>query len=103
MYRMEISRTHIENAAYEADLDTEEDIYWEYSGRYMYGEKCFGIVGSVSDFARFLVMLTYLDDGPDEAYELSQRVNTDSMGRSTIFYFPGVKVVGDDDSAESDA
>jgi len=90
---VEIEKDVILTALYEAGL-AEDDIRWDYSGRGMYGQTCFGIVGSLLDYTGFLLQLASDTTGDrwDVAYDLSQRVNTDSMAMQTIFYFPGIKV-----------
>lgn len=82
-----VERDDIESAAWAADIDIDSGITWNYSGRFMYGKKCFGIIGSMEDYSKFLVQLTQTQ--PDLAWELAQAVSTDSMGTSAIFYFPG--------------
>lgn len=92
---MNITKENIVKAVTEADLDPEDCIRWDYSGRYMYGQKCFGLVGGESDFGRFMVEMTVIV-GPDAARQLVDSLCTDSMGRDVIFYFPGVEVVSSD-------
>lgn len=81
----------IEDALQDAGIE-EDDLALDYSGRFMFGERCFGIIGDASIFARFVAALT--NQGTDEAAELVgefvQRVKTDSMARDTIYYFPGI-------------
>lgn len=68
------------------------EISKNYSGRFMYGEECFGIVtgqylNPSSFLSRFVLML--LDEGErDLAYELSKNVREDNMGLGSIIYFP---------------
>ena len=97
--KIEIPRQLIEEALINANLEPDEALRVEYSGRVMYGGTTFGIVGSESDFALFLVELAYQEDpdeGNDYARNLAQRVRSDSMGRSDlIFYFPGATLAED--------
>lgn len=92
---MSITKEDIIEAVTEADLDPDGSIRWGYSGRGMYGQECFGLVGSESEFGRFMVELTVLA-GADEARQLVDCLCTDSMGRKIIFYFPGVEVASND-------
>lgn len=100
----EIRKDLIEDAAFDSDILTDredaspEDAYltFDYSGRFMYGKTCFGIVGGISEYGRFLVQLASTGpEGEDAAHELAQRVSTDSMGLDSIFYFPGVTISED--------
>lgn len=92
---MEIPRTLVMKAAEIADLG-DDSIQENYRGRGMYGASCFGIVGSMRDLTRFMVALTCLEmqetDETSCAENLADNVATDSMGYSTIFYFPGIKL-----------
>jgi len=72
----------------------EEDQVDDYSGRFMFGETCFGFIGGVGMFAEFISGLKAQesDEALGLADDLAKRVKTDSMARDTIFYFPGVKL-----------
>jgi hypothetical protein len=79
-----------------ADLPTSNDrsVYAAYSGRGMFGGACFGVVfRTVADFAGFMVALT--QENAWLASDLADRVQTDSMGLDTIYYFPGYQLDGD--------
>jgi len=93
---VEIEKSLLLGVAADADIEP-ENLRWDYSGRGMYGRECFGIVGRMSDYTRFIVALTQWEDGSelagDYAWELADRVSTDNMAYDTIFYFPGVKVL----------
>jgi hypothetical protein len=70
------------------DFTAKDCIRADYSGRGMFGEECFGVVlESDSQFSRFLLALGETE--PDLARDLADRVRTDSMGMSGIWYFPG--------------
>lgn len=63
----------------------------DYSGRGMYGDKCFGIdywSTSAWDVAKFLMAAL----GQDRAFEIMESHHMDSMGMGYIHYFPGVTV-----------
>lgn len=95
---MEIEKSVILAALQDADV---EDTRWGYSGRGMYGRTCFGFVGSMDQYGRFLIALVQngyyehddIEEGGDVAKEFADRVSTDSMGYDTIFYFPGIQVL----------
>lgn len=75
----------------------DEDVRREYSGRAMCGTTCFGIVAP-GDYALILgVALQRVlgEENPETAERLSHAACTDSMGLSTIFYFPGWTITGD--------
>lgn len=93
-----VLKSFLLDAALNADFE-EEDIRWGYSGRGMYGRECFGLVGSVEGYGKFLLQLAQDEggegadgEGAEIAWELAQRVHTDNMAREEIFYFPGVEV-----------
>jgi hypothetical protein len=90
----------IMNALDAAELD-ESALHTNYSGRGMYGDTCFGVVGNVRTYGRFLIALMESDAYDAEllaaerlelATELASRVRTDGMGLDTIFYFPGIQL-----------
>lgn len=82
------------DAVYRAELD-EDAIYADYSGRAMYGSKCLGIVTDRPSEAG-VVVLELLDakviDG-DDARSMLRGARTDSLGLSTITYWPAVTVM----------
>lgn len=89
---MKIRKQLLLDAADAADIE-EDYLRWDYSGRGMYGRSCFGIVGRMADYSRFLVALaTEGEEGHDVAWELTDRVSTDNMAYDTIFYFPGAQI-----------
>lgn len=85
-----------------------------YSGRSMYGKTCLGIISDnpVCDIAQ--LALAALDEADsfcdEERAEAFMRIvssaltnaRTDSMGRSTIVYFPGVDVPSDEMEVEDE-
>lgn len=75
------------------DNDDRLQIYKQYSGRFMYGEVCFGITtNQFADPAGMVMQLaTFLHSkGEIElASDLSNKIRTDSLGRGFIVYFPG--------------
>jgi hypothetical protein len=67
-------------------------VYEQYSGRCMYGSKCFGLVGdSISNMSMRLVIFLTRNGEEDLAERLYNNVRTDSMGLSSIIYFPNVE------------
>lgn len=89
---MVLDREAVINALYDAGLGDDEDVLREdYSGRFMYGAECLGIVHAPhgGDIGKFYIYLAqYLD--ADVACELADAARTDSMGLDTITYWPGV-------------
>lgn len=69
---------------------SDEELYDGYSGRFMFGEKCFGIVcmnaGDIAGFAAALVI-----NGVEEV-EWLREGRLDQLGLRMIAYFPGVKL-----------
>jgi hypothetical protein len=87
-----IDRSVLLDAAYEAEI-MEDDLRLDYSGRGMYGDKCVGIV--VEDPSALIeFVLALADSGTDTSW--LRNVRMDSMGMSTIYYWPSVSVKEDD-------
>jgi hypothetical protein len=89
----------VSDAAYDADLDVADAIRTDYSGRGMFGRECFGIVydslGQLLDFAAALGRRAEADDLDVSWLSNARR---DSMGMSSIAYWPGVTLDGEGDS-----
>ncbi|MCL2000119.1 MAG: hypothetical protein FWG74_01675, partial [Planctomycetes bacterium] len=78
--------------------------YFHYSGRFMFGSECFGLVGAI--IAIQAALLDFRDDHPDTGpaiKKLVKRHRTDQMGLDMIYYFPGVDIEDDgEDDEEAD-
>jgi len=87
-----------------ARLD-DESVRWDYSGRYMYGRTCFGLVCSLQELSAFLVALGAElgeaqaledDETAGEVHDLVRAllsdVSSDNMGLNMIWYFEDVEV-----------
>lgn len=83
----EVKLTDEQRNAFEDAVRGDARIEEDYSGRGMYGESCVGFVGSDRDAAMFWLTLGQTDG--DLARRLVRKMQTDSLGRSTIYYFPG--------------
>lgn len=90
--------TIIEGAAEHLSCEGDASFYADYSGRCMYGAKCVGIVHDVSDLrVAYAIVQASLNanldayDALDVLDTLARDARTDSMGRSTIIYFPDVE------------
>ena len=71
--------------------DAVESVQTDYSGRFMYGQECFGIV--TSDPFRLVGSMSMslgMDGYDDLAIDLYSNTCTDNMGMSKIVYFPDV-------------
>jgi hypothetical protein len=64
----------------------EAGVYDGYSGRAMYGEECFGVTGSLSEYSRFIANVGFNDI--QLASDLAGAVRTDQLGHDNIYYFP---------------
>jgi hypothetical protein len=88
----EIERSYLDIAE-----DWDLEIHAAYSGRFMYGKTCFGVVGSITDLLGFIAALAIKlndDNMADVMFDcIVQDVRTDNMGYDTIFYFPSLSVV----------
>ena len=88
-------------------IDTLKDVAWQtsveidstYSGRYMYGATCFGIVGNINSYTEFLFRLTN-EDSDLASILAGSTVSMDDMGRDTIFYWAGVAGFPEDDEGD---
>ena len=87
-----LTRQRIDDVLDAADLD-ESIIYREYLGRGMFGERCFGIIGSSRDAFMFIGAYAYVigqeDEDPQQIFDLADAVMSDNLGKDMIFYFPG--------------
>lgn len=98
---MNISKSALIDAAYDAGLDPDDDdvLRFDYSGRGMYGRECFGIVGGLEDLIRFVATWAakceneYEDHERFNDYDWLTDIRSDSMGLSSIWYWPSVQVV----------
>ena len=75
-----------------------------YSGRGMYGSSCVGVVCSMQEFVQ-IVTQAAIDADKDEdcdinfSYDVS-KVSSDSMGLSTIYYWPSQKWLPEYDTSD---
>ena len=90
---MKISKDIWEQIVWDSNLE-EDDFRTDYSGRYMYGKSCIGVVGNAKDLLSFILTAQqHLDD--DVIYDLAGAMRQDNMGLSMIYYFPGWTVADD--------
>lgn len=92
-----------------AQIDTIKDVAWQtgveidstYSGRYMYGATCFGIVGDINSYTQFVFRL--VNDDHDLAFILADHIlSMDSMGHDTIYYWTGIAGFPEDEDDDED-
>jgi hypothetical protein len=85
------SRDILVNAMESADIDV-DSIRDDYSGRGMFGERCFGVVMNPRSVMRFAYWLAIYCNDDEQTQELGEDLvgcaSTDSMGYDTIVYFP---------------
>jgi hypothetical protein len=87
-----IDKSILEDACWDADLDPDEALRTDYSGRGMYGDKCVGLVHDSVD--ELIDLVTFVrEKDPD----LLRGAVQDSMGRSTITYWPRWTVTEEDE------
>jgi hypothetical protein len=74
----------------------ESNLRFDYSGKGMMGRECLGLEGGISDLINFTIELTARAafDGNIEAVAWMGNVRSDSMGYSTIWYWPSLNVEG---------
>jgi len=79
-----------------------------YSGRGMYEERCLGITadGDIGKFiADIIIGMNETDDYDFSCADIAEAfsgMRTDSMGKGTIYYFPDVPFVSDEDVDDVD-
>ena len=95
MATVNTSGTKLTDAQRDAIEDAVEaaqgEMVTDYSGRGMHGEHCIGFTGNDRTLAKFFFAVgrsEVLADN-DNGLRLASRLKSDSMGRSTIYYFPG--------------
>lgn len=93
---MEIDRTRMQDLCTEYDIDTR----WDYSGRFIFGEVCFGIVGSSRDLRIFTVAVLREYYGDDDIPAKWHENVRDSMGLDMIFYWPGIVAAPEPEPAD---
>jgi len=77
----------------------------DYSGRGMYGQSCIGFVTDLPPFSLGLELALFLDrENKSEMIDIfsQARVNQDSMGLSSITYFPSIQAEEQDEDDEDE-
>lgn len=65
-----------------------------YSGRYMYGKKCIGIITDRNMLEVMLELADYLHEcGIEKASEELEQVRWDNMGLDMVIYFPRISAI----------
>lgn len=82
----------------EVASDHDWSVRTDYSGRCMYGRKCVGVV--TDDPMQFCLELGIKIGAQGDTSNQPTDIRTDSMGRSTIVYFPDVQC--DEEDEEED-
>jgi hypothetical protein len=85
-----IDRDALFTACLDADVETSA-VYDSYSGRFMYGARCFGlVVQSRNEVTKVMLQLQRARAlSPEEIDQLVEDMRADQLGKRTIFYFPG--------------
>lgn len=86
---MKVSKLNLLEAANAAEIEA-GDIRFDYGGR-VHETPGFGIVGSASDAAKFLIDVS-TTAGYELAMQMASGMHQDTMGRQTIFYWPGLEI-----------
>lgn len=74
-----------------------------YSGRGMYGKKCLALAydGNVGAFVADMLRTAASEDINLEVLaDVLEDMKSDNLGRDTIYYFPAIPYVGNDNSEE---
>ena len=111
---MEISRA-LYNCLIQAaeDEDFEIRFHDDYSGRFMYGNKCFGVSGNPQTIQYLFYLLHRISKGAvgdaenlveeaDWFFEAMCSVCQDSLGMGMIYYFPEI-IVSEEENNEEDS
>ena len=71
----------------------ELELFYDYSGRAMFGAQCFGIAGDLAEIQAALLDFALSNPEMGEAVrEAVKGQRFDNMGLDMIMYFPGVKI-----------
>ena len=102
---MEITKAKfMEAVSYAEENHDDIRLREDYSGRGMYGESCFGVVGdeiALAEFETALALLTVSEDLDDEVnghtvlnalVDVRDMRREDSMGMDRVYYYPGLSV-----------
>jgi hypothetical protein len=88
--------------------------YYEYSGRCMYGETCFGITGNLRHIPEFFIRLTQniiqyqevnVPENKTKAAQVLQAFETmemDSLGLDSIIYFKRINIKNTNEDQDED-
>ena len=80
-------------AAWLKNADSEAEFMYGYSGRFMYGMRCVGIVGGLSEIQTALMDFALSNPAMGEIIrEIVKTQRVDNMGLDVIIYFPGVDI-----------
>lgn len=82
------SREELEATLADLGFANEFSVYVEYSGRGMFGDKCFGVVHDKSGVEVGAALAQLLEHDQDTLRMMLRDARQDSMGLSTITYFP---------------
>jgi hypothetical protein len=104
--RVQITRGTFESAAYESDIDIDDDIRWEAAGSfrgmsrpdYQYPAIIVEGVGTLASFAANLALTLVRDPRPgDPSPSVVPRIvssyRSDSMGHDAIYGFPLIDII----------
>jgi hypothetical protein len=81
--------------------------HFGYSGRYMYGRTCFGLVGNIAQINSFIITLVQnlMEDSHNDHNEVNEEfidsfrlMAVDSMGLDSIMYFTELDIKNDMDT-----
>lgn len=74
--------------------DLQMDVHTSYSGRGMYGRKCFGVDGSMCNIASFVGYVTQNaleDELEDFEADMWDDMKVDQLGKGYIFYWENLE------------
>lgn len=91
---MEIQRADLEDILWDAGLDPDDVLQIDYSGRGMYGRQCVGLTCTLGESLQFVSAVTRKAEREGEPCNWLFSVQEDGMGLGSIYYWPGVQVVG---------
>lgn len=109
---MEMSRefyNHLIQAAEDGDFEIR--FHDDYSGRFMYGNKCFGVSGDPQTIQYLFYLLHLISKGATKAaenlveeadwfFDAMCSVCQDSLGIGMIYYFPEIIVTEEENNEE---
>lgn len=99
MSAMELPKDMVEEAVRQSGDAVE--LNTSYSGRFMLGARCLGVIGTLAGYTRFMLALSWVAEDEDgstwpvnenDIMGMAADVRMDNLGLDHVFYFPEVTI-----------